>query len=193
MTHSDFIARFCSNLGLHEKVQLKVQEIADKSYKLGIVQNNTPPTIAAGCIFFVSTIYSLNLSKKLISQQCGTSQVTITTTYNNLININIWLILTMLFWFDATVTLIRRFINREKLSQAHKKHMYQRAIQSGFSHRKVLLIGLSINFVLFILGYIIHKEYSSYLIGYIISLILLFLILKYIDGRISFSSKDSTT
>lgn len=86
MTHSDFIARFCSNLGLHEKVQEKVRDIADKAYKLGIVQNNTPPTIAAACIFFVSTIYSLNLSKKLISQQCGTSQVTITKTYNKLIN-----------------------------------------------------------------------------------------------------------
>jgi transcription initiation factor TFIIB len=86
MTHEDFIDRFCSNLGLDANITDVVHKIADKAYNLGIVQNNTPPTIATGCIFFVSTIYSLNLSKKLISQQCGISQVTITKTYNKLIN-----------------------------------------------------------------------------------------------------------
>lgn len=86
MTHTDFIDRFCSNLGLADNIKKMVHEIADKAWDLGIVQNNTPPTIAAGTIFFVSTIYSLNLSKKIISQQCQTSHVTITKTYNILIN-----------------------------------------------------------------------------------------------------------
>jgi len=86
MTHSDFIDRFCSNLGLSPEKTKIVHEIANKSCDLGIVQNNTPPTIAAGAIFFASTIYSLNLSKKLISQQCQISEVTINKTYNKLIN-----------------------------------------------------------------------------------------------------------
>lgn len=86
MTHTDFIDRFCSNLGLSDNIKKMVHQIADKAWTLGIVQNNTPPTIAAGAIFFVSTIYNLNLSKKIISQQCQTSHVTITKTYNILIN-----------------------------------------------------------------------------------------------------------
>lgn len=86
MTYHDFIDRYCSNLGLNHTVRATVKKIADKAHELGIVQNNTPPTIVAASIFLVSTIYSLNLSKNLISQQCGTSQVTITKTYNKLIN-----------------------------------------------------------------------------------------------------------
>ena len=52
------------------------------------------------------------------------------------------LILSSLFWFDATFTLFKRFINKEKLGQAHKKHAYQRIVQSGFSHQKTVLFAI---------------------------------------------------
>lgn len=60
-------------------------------------------------------------------------------------NILIWLILLSLFWFDATITLFRRFKNREKITQAHKKHAYQRLVQSGYSHGKVVFLSLMFN------------------------------------------------
>ena len=36
---------------------------------------------------------------------------------------------------DATVTLIRRLLRRERVWQAHKEHYYQRLVRMGFGHR----------------------------------------------------------
>jgi len=65
------------------------------------------------------------------------------------------------FWFpvlvfspfivDATLTLIKRLLNREKVWQAHRTHYYQRLVQIGWGHRKtamweyglMLLVGAS--------------------------------------------------
>jgi UDP-N-acetylmuramyl pentapeptide phosphotransferase/UDP-N-acetylglucosamine-1-phosphate transferase len=65
------------------------------------------------------------------------------------------------FWFpilvfspfivDATITLFARVRRREKLSQAHRSHYYQRLVQMGFGHRNtaiaeyvlMLLVGIS--------------------------------------------------
>lgn len=41
------------------------------------------------------------------------------------------------FLFDSTVTLLRRLVRGEKWYDAHRSHAYQRAVQSGFSHRQV--------------------------------------------------------
>ncbi|MCV6638382.1 glycosyltransferase family 4 protein [Candidatus Albibeggiatoa sp. nov. NOAA] len=43
------------------------------------------------------------------------------------------------FIVDASVTLIRRFLNAEKIWQAHKTHYYQRLVQLGWGHRKTVL------------------------------------------------------
>lgn len=42
-----------------------------------------------------------------------------------------------LFWFDATVTLIRRMLAGEKWYMAHKSHAFQRLHQAGYSHLAV--------------------------------------------------------
>lgn len=99
------------------------------------------------------------------------------------LNFIFWLILTSLFWFDATVTIIRRIIKREKLSQPHKNHMYQRAIQSGFSHLQAMLLGLGINVILFIIGILIWKEYFSYFPGLLLMLFILSVSLKFVDKK----------
>lgn len=49
-----------------------------------------------------------------------------------------WFMLNALFLFDATITLIRRFLKKEKWSAPHRKHAYQRLKQSGWSNRKIL-------------------------------------------------------
>ena len=53
------------------------------------------------------------------------------------------------FWFpplvfspfvvDASVTLVQRALRREKLSEAHKSHYYQRLVRLGWTHRRLAL------------------------------------------------------
>jgi len=43
------------------------------------------------------------------------------------------------FIVDATVTLIRRFLEGEKVWQAHRTHYYQRLVRLGWGHRKTVL------------------------------------------------------
>jgi len=51
------------------------------------------------------------------------------------------------FVVDATFTFLRRLARREKLSQAHRSHIYQRLIITGLSHRIVTLLYLGLGFV----------------------------------------------
>ena len=73
----------------------------------------------------------------------------------------IWIILFGVFWFDATLTLIRRKLNGEKLSQAHKKHAYQRLTQAGWSHYKVTNCSIVLNCILFALVYFISNIFFA--------------------------------
>lgn len=94
-----------------------------------------------------------------------------------------WLIITSLFWFDATITLFRRWRNKEKLSEAHRKHAYQRIVQAGFSHQKTVLHGMGINLLLLILAFV-ASEFQVFLIpAFILSLGLLIIILSRVDNK----------
>lgn len=44
------------------------------------------------------------------------------------------------FIVDATVTLIRRLLRREKIWQAHRTHYYQQIVQAGWGHRKTVIL-----------------------------------------------------
>ena len=95
-----------------------------------------------------------------------------------------WIILFGLFWFDATFTLIMRYQNGEKLSQAHKKHAYQRLNQSGWGHDKVVLFSILINLILFGLIYLIPNK----LIAFFLSLDVLYGVIKFVDSKKSFNN-----
>ncbi len=97
-------------------------------------------------------------------------------------NFWIWIILFALFWFDATVTLIRRKLNGEKLSQAHKKHAYQRLTQADWSHFKVTNYAIVINLLLF--G--IVMSVSNIFVAVIVTLILLLSTMLFIDKKKAF-------
>lgn len=45
------------------------------------------------------------------------------------------------FIVDASVTLLKRTLRREKIWQAHREHYYQRLVQSSFGHRDTALLG----------------------------------------------------
>ena len=91
----------------------------------------------------------------------------------------VWIVLFGLFWFDATLTLWRRYRNKEKLSEAHKKHAYQRLTQSGWSHSKVVIASMMFNTVLFAIVYTSPNVF----IAFIVSLVFLYVVLRYVDGE----------
>ncbi|MBD3843228.1 MAG: glycosyltransferase family 4 protein [Campylobacterales bacterium] len=97
-------------------------------------------------------------------------------------NLWIWIILFGVFWFDATLTLIRRKLNGEKLSQAHKKHAYQRLTQAGWSHYKVTNYSIGLNLFLLCIVYVI----SNVFITFVLSLLLLYSSMKFVDDKRKF-------
>ncbi|MDK9693372.1 MAG: glycosyltransferase family 4 protein [Sulfurimonas sp.] len=94
----------------------------------------------------------------------------------------VWMVLFGLFWFDATLTLIRRKINGEKLSQAHRKHAYQRLVQAGWSHTKVVCYAMGLNILLFCIFYFTQ----SILFSFSMMLLLLYSVIKFVDKKKNF-------
>ncbi|MCT7572665.1 MraY family glycosyltransferase [Aliarcobacter butzleri] len=97
-------------------------------------------------------------------------------------NFWIWIILFSVYWFDATLTLIRRKLNKERLSLAHKKHAYQRLTQAGWSHYKVTNYSIGLNILLFVIVYFV----PNIIISIILSLILIIFAMKFIDNKKKF-------
>lgn len=95
-----------------------------------------------------------------------------------------WMMLLSLFWFDATLTLLRRLKRGEKLSVAHKKHAYQRLTQVGYSHDKVVLLSIGINLLIIAALFISSQE--SYLYLFLVLLVLLYTLTKLIDNMKAF-------
>lgn len=105
----------------------------------------------------------------------------------HLLNLPVWLILTSVFWYDATITLWRRFHNGEQLSQAHRKHAYQRLVQSGWSHQKTTLGALLINMVGLGMAFMAHRfPYFDWLIlsG---NIGLMAIVMRFVDRRKQFN------
>ena len=71
-----FIERFCNRLKLDEEDIKIILLICEFSMKNNIISENTPPSIAAGCIFYYIKDKEKNISKKDISEICKISEVT---------------------------------------------------------------------------------------------------------------------
>ena len=84
-----------------------------------------------------------------------------------------FVILFSVFIFDATITLIRRALNKEKLWQAHRSHFYQRAAQSGFEHQHIVMIMILLMIMMSVLASISLLNTNKTLLMSTISLILL--------------------
>jgi Fuc2NAc and GlcNAc transferase len=101
-------------------------------------------------------------------------------------NLFVGLIPLSIFWFDASLTLFRRWRNKEKLSEAHKKHAYQRLVQSGFSHQKVVLWSIVVNGILFALAWGAFLWPSFVLVFFGVAILMLYGITRWIDKRKNF-------
>jgi Fuc2NAc and GlcNAc transferase len=98
-----------------------------------------------------------------------------------------FLILAAAFWFDATITLLRRWGNKEKLSEAHRKHAYQRLVQSGLSHKQVTLGLCVFNLGLLVLAFL-SLEYQRYVLVFFgLSLLCSWGMMQYADRRKRFA------
>ena len=79
-----FIERYCSKLNINIELTKLCQFISMKIEKLNIMPENTPPSIAAGVVYFVSQICKLNISKRDIKNVSETSEVTINKCFKKL-------------------------------------------------------------------------------------------------------------
>lgn len=63
---------------------------------------------------------------------------------------------TLIMWtfiMDAGVTFIRRAIKREKIFSAHRTHLYQRLVASGYKHASISLLYIFLTFLAGLLAY----------------------------------------
>lgn len=82
----DFIQRFCSKVNLPKDIVHLCEYVAFMTTKLDIVDENTPPSIAAGSIYLVLTLCNIHINKKNISAACKISEVTISKCFKKLYN-----------------------------------------------------------------------------------------------------------
>lgn len=67
-----------------------------------------------------------------------------------------WLILYSVFYFDATVTLLRRVISGQKWYVSHRSHAYQRLQNIGWQHKDILVGLIIINAALTLVALIAY-------------------------------------
>jgi len=73
----DFIERFCNKLNISLNEIKVIKKICQISIDNNLICENTPPSIAAGCIFYYSKLTNKEINKKDISEICKISEVTI--------------------------------------------------------------------------------------------------------------------
>jgi len=79
-----FIERYCSKLNINNELTKLCQFVSMKITKGNIMPENTPPSIAAGVVYFISQICKLNISKRDVKMVSETSEVTINKCYKKL-------------------------------------------------------------------------------------------------------------
>lgn len=87
ITICDFIARFCSKLDLTEEDTNHILKLSDLCNNDTISNENTPPSMASGCILLYIKLVESNISKKQISDICKISEVTINKCYKKIIEL----------------------------------------------------------------------------------------------------------
>lgn len=91
--------------------------------------------------------------------------------------------LTSLFLFDATYTLIKRGLQGKKVWKAHREHWYQRLNISGTTHKTIFYIGAIYNLLLLSLLVLNRNAYLEMKYLVIIAVVLLILIALYIKNK----------
>lgn len=94
-----------------------------------------------------------------------------------------WFLLNSLFLFDATLTLVRRILKKEKWFAPHRKHAYQRLKQFGVSSRMILLGQIVINVVFLLLVLLFQENKLNLMLLILLQLGIMWLIYSLIEKR----------
>lgn len=87
INQSDFIERFCYNLSIDETHIESIVKLSKTTIQKNTITENTPPSIAAGCIYYYCQQKNVPISKKDISDICNVSEVTINKCYSKLVKL----------------------------------------------------------------------------------------------------------
>jgi len=79
-----FIERYCSKLNINNELTKVCQFISMKIERQNIMPENTPHSIAAGVVYFISQICKLNVSKRDVKNVSEISEVTINKCFKKL-------------------------------------------------------------------------------------------------------------
>ncbi len=82
---ASFIPRFCSMLGLSDKVQAKALEIIKKAKKIGLSSGKGPTGIAAAAIYIASVLVGERRSQREIADTLGITEVTIRNRFKEIV------------------------------------------------------------------------------------------------------------
>ena len=83
-TPLSFIERYCSKLGLNQELTNLCKFIALRITQNNLIPENTPHSIAAGILYYVSQKCNLEITKKNINIISDISEVTINKCYKKL-------------------------------------------------------------------------------------------------------------
>tara|TARA_Y100000389_G_C17419162_1_gene495605 strand:+ start:368 stop:1417 length:1050 start_codon:yes stop_codon:yes gene_type:complete len=80
----DFIERYCSKLNINQELTKCCKFVALRIQKNNMIPENTPHSIAAGIVYFISQVCKLNISKKDVNKVSEISEVTINKCFKKL-------------------------------------------------------------------------------------------------------------
>ena len=83
-TPESFIDRYCSELNINNELTKLCKFICVKIEKDKLMPENTPQSIAAGVVYFISQLCNLNVSKKSVHGVSKISEVTINKCYKKI-------------------------------------------------------------------------------------------------------------
>lgn len=84
ITIDDFIDRFCNKLELSSQDIIQIKGISKLAQLYNLVNENTPPSMAAGCIYLYIKDEKINIHKQTIADICKISEVTVNKCYKKL-------------------------------------------------------------------------------------------------------------
>ena len=84
ITYIECINSLCKILDIADRFRHIIINIASVADRMGIVNDNIPPSIAVSSIFMLITMLKLPITKKILSMRSNISEVTISKTYKKL-------------------------------------------------------------------------------------------------------------
>jgi len=84
----EFINIYCNKLNLSIDVKRLTMILCERAIKLGILKNNTPPSVASGIVYLVIMKLNLNVTKPQLLKIIKISEVTLNKCYKKLNNYN---------------------------------------------------------------------------------------------------------